>query len=867
MNLWKVTIRHYLHHPWQILFSVVGIALGVAVVVAIDLANTSATKAFELSSRAITGSATHQIVGGPDHINEQLYSDLRTKAGIELLAPIVEGYGQLSSEQARKDPQGNRPDHTVNILGIDLFADMKFRTHINNTFGDLDIVEFLTKPNAAILLESTARKFSVELGDEIQLTVRGIKYTFKIVGLVKAGDQLNQQSMQSIVIVDIATAQEILGMQGRLNQIDLQISDDEFGAETKKEIESYLPENATIIPAKARTHALAQLSNAFQTNLSALSLLALFVGLFLIYNTMIFSVIQRREVLGYLRTLGVTRAQVFKLIYVEAGIIGLVATVLGVFAGILLGSGLLHLVTRTINDLYFVVSVNELSISNWSIIKGMMLGMAATLVAVFIPAYEATKSSTRNTFTRSVLESNFRRTVKVSSWFGYVLLAIGATILYIPHEGIVASFAALFVIVLGFALLVPLLTLAVLRMLTPLISGVFGGLGHIFARGVLSSFSRSGVAITALSIAVATSIGVTVMIDSFRHSVVTWLDSTLQADIYVAPGGVSSDLNKGGLSVAWLDRFKQLEGIKDISVSRQVRIYTQDELIQLLAINLPRRSFSKFRIIKGDRENAMTEFYDNGGVLISESYAFHHKVEVGDSLLLPTDKGEKQFNVAGVYTDYGSERGIVAMNRSTYLRYWNDKSISSLAVYVKHSKDIAEIMEKLQAIVDKEADSPYKLVKEQRLQIRSNAALREGSIKVFDRTFAVTQVLRLLAIVVAFVGILSALMAIHIERSREMALLRAIGLTPRQVWFVVTGESGLIGGLAGLLAIPLGLILATILIMVINKRSFGWSMDVTLEPMVLLQSIFLAVVAAILAGAYPAARISKVKPATALREE
>ncbi|MDH5326552.1 MAG: ABC transporter permease [Gammaproteobacteria bacterium] len=859
MNLWKVAIRHYTHHPWQILLSVIGIALGVAVVVAIDLANSSASKAFELSSTAVTGAATHQIVGGPDHIDEQLYSTLRAQAGLELIAPIVEGYGQFSTEQLPEGP-------TLHILGVDIFADMNFRTHIGNTFGSLDVVEFLTNPKAAILLDTTAAQYGLALGDEFYMTVRGIKYLFETVGLVRTEDSMNQQALQTIVIVDIATAQEILGMQGRLSQIDVQLPEGEAES-IKQRILSHLPENASLVSANARTHALSQLSNAFQTNLTALSLLALFVGLFLIYNTMIFSVIQRREILGYLRTLGVTRSEIFKLIYVEAGIIGLIATVLGVFIGILLGSGLLHLVTRTINDLYFVVTVNELNISNGSIIKGMILGMAATLAAVFIPAYEATKSTTRNAFSRSAMEISFLRTMKVSSWVGYVLLLVGLSILYLLSDSLPASFAALFIIVLGFALLVPIMTLALLKMLTPLMRALFGELGNIFTRGVLTSFSRSGVAITALSIAVATSIGVTVMIDSFRNSVVVWLDATLQADIYVAPDGIASDLNKGGLSMVWVDRFKQIEEIKDIGVSRRVQIYTKDELVQILAVNMPRRSFSKFRIIEGDQENAMNDFFDNDAVLISESFAFHHKLTVADHLMLPTDQGEHLFKIAGVYTDYGSERGVVAMNRKTYLRYWNDKSISSLAVYVKRDDNIATVMKKMQEIVDKELANPYKLVKEQRLLIRSNEVLREGSIRIFDRTFAVTQVLRLLAIIVAFVGILSALMAIHIEKSREIALLRTIGLTPRQVWFVISGESGLIGGLAGILAIPLGLALAAILIVVINRRSFGWSMDITLEPMVLFQSVFLAVVAALLAGAFPAARISRVQPADALREE
>lgn len=305
----------------------------------------------------------------------------------------------------------------------------------------------------------------------------------------------------------------------------------------------------------------------------------------------------------------------------------------------------------------------------------------------------------------------------------------------------------------------------------------------------------------------------------------------------------------------------------NISVARRVQLSTPGEPSQLLALQIPRKAFTRFKLINGDPEQARQEFFDEKAVLVSEPYAFRHDVQVGDRIKLPTDNGEKEFKVAGVYVDYGSESGVIAMNRSTYLKYWNDKSISSLGIYARNDTDVPRLIQKLRDTVDQERSNLYKQIKDQDLEIRSNQALREASIKIFDRTFAVTQVLRLLAIVVALVGILSALMAIQIERSRELALMRAIGLTPRQLWLVVSGETGIIGALAGILAAPIGIAIAAILILVINQRSFGWSMDISVDPLVLSQSLALAIVAALLAGVYPAMRLSRIKPADALREE
>jgi len=287
----------------------------------------------------------------------------------------------------------------------------------------------------------------------------------------------------------------------------------------------------------------------------------------------------------------------------------------------------------------------------------------------------------------------------------------------------------------------------------------------------------------------------------------------------------------------------------------------------LYMLHLPRKAFSRFRIIEGDVEQARNQYFDDQAVLISEPYSFRHDLHLGNVVTLPTDTGSKEFKIAGVYVDYGSETGVIAMNRNTYLKYWNDTSVSSIGIYAKNDTNVEELIAKLRAIVDEERNNPYKIVQEQDLDIISNQAIRETSISIFDRTFAVTQVLRLLAIVVAFIAILSALMAIQIERSRELALMRAIGLTPRQLWLVISGETGIIGTLAGILAAPIGIAIAAILILVINQRSFGWSMDVAIDPLVLSQALVLAILAALLAGIYPATRLSKIKPADALREE
>jgi putative ABC transport system permease protein len=213
--------------------------------------------------------------------------------------------------------------------------------------------------------------------------------------------------------------------------------------------------------------------------------------------------------------------------------------------------------------------------------------------------------------------------------------------------------------------------------------------------------------------------------------------------------------------------------------------------------------------------------------------------------------------VGGVFYDYGSSAGVLVMSRTTYDRFWSDRRVSGLAIEAAPGTDVAALVAALRA----------RAGVDQEIVVRSNRALREASLEIFDRTFAITSVLRTLTVAVAFIGMLAALMALQLERAREIAVLRTVGLTPRQVWGLVTAETGLMGLLAGVLAVPGGLMLAGILVLVINRRSFGWTMPIDPSPAILLQGVALSVLAAVLAGLYPAWRMARALPADALRDE
>ena len=278
------------------MFGVVGVALGVAAVFSIDLANGSARRAFRISAQTVAGKATHRIVGGPSGLDESLYATLRLQGRMRTIAPVVEGYARI-------------PGFTLHILGVDPFAEAPFRNYTRGTAAGADIPRLLTGPGAVLLLEETAKRMGVSPGNALPLRVGLEPAHATLSGFLRPGDDVTRQALETTALADIATAQELLGKEGRLSRIDLLVPEGAEGELALSRVREILPPGAEILPAGARGSALEQMTRAFSLNLSALSLLALVVGTFLVYNTMTFSVLQRRQLVGTLRALGVTRGR------------------------------------------------------------------------------------------------------------------------------------------------------------------------------------------------------------------------------------------------------------------------------------------------------------------------------------------------------------------------------------------------------------------------------------------------------------------------------------------------------------------------------------------------------------------------------
>jgi putative ABC transport system permease protein len=847
----RLGLRYISRRLFQSVMFILGVALGVAVVIAIDIANGSASRAFSLSTESVTGRATHQIVGGPAGLSTDLYTQVRLNLGIRLSAPVVSEFVRVTSH-----------DQPLRLLGIDPFAEPPFRQYLmggnatdaSATFGALN--RLIAEPSTIVISDSLAERLDVGLNDSVELSAGSHITEAHIVGIIQPDNNASRQALDDIVITDIASAQEIVGLEGRINRIDLILKKD-FDTTL---IANMLPKGVSLVDVNQGS-ALDQMIAAFEINLQALSLLALVVGLFLIYNTVTFSVVQRRKVIGILRSIGATKAQIFAFILGEAFILGLIGTVLGMGLGIIFGRGAVVLVSQTISDLYFTVNVQSISIDPFSLIKAVGIGLFASVAAAILPSYDATRTAPAGVMQRSSEEEQTRKLVPYITLLAVGVNIAGLILLQLPTNSLYVSFAALFFIIVGSALFTPIMLLIGMRLFLPVTGRLFGVLGRMAPRAVTRSLSRTSVAVAALTIAVSVIVGVSAMISSFRMTVSDWLGNTLGAEVFISPPLLVANNNSIDVDPAILDIVEQIDGIQSYSSARAVSAPAPD-YPDMLPVNI---LASKFDIAGANRRFKWTtvsaedhqDALDAGKVMVSEPFSFRRNItEENNTITLQTDQGAQTFEIFGVYYDYSTDQGTVYMARAIYDQYFDDPYLTSLGLILEPDADTHAVIDDLQA---KLAD--YDLI------VQDNESLRSGALDVFDRTFSITIALRLLATLVAFIGILSALMSLQLEHTREYGMMRANGMTGGQLTVFTLIQTGLMGLVAGILALPIGMALSLVLIYVVNVRSFGWTMQFTLLPNEFAEAFLVAIVAALLAGIYPAFKLSRLKPATALRSE
>jgi len=825
----RAGLRHLTRHRWQALLALIGVAMGVAIVTAVDLANQAASASFRLSAEQVSGNTTHRLVGVDGVLPDVIYRDLYVTPGAPPMAPVIEASVR----------HGDNDSH-LRLLGVDIFAEATFRDVLVEAIqGQAALGDWLADPFAVTLSRSAAEHLGVRQGDTLEVRHTGVPHRLQIQAIA-ADDSLGSRDL---LFVDIATAQVVTGQAGHLSHIDLSLDD-----ESVAWIRSRIPVGVELVAVDEQTAATVSLSASFELNLTAMSLLALLVGVFLIFNAVSFSIVQRRRLLGRLRAIGVTATEIQRLVLIEALVLGIVGTLFGIALGIVLGSGLTRIVAATVSQLYYQVSVEALPIQPTSLAKAMLLGIGGTLIASAWPARAAAATPPLTTLSRTAAEQDARKHLPYLSTAGLLLTLVGLLVAMQLPGGTIVGFAGLFLTLVGAALLMPTALQLCHRLGRRLpLSGVL----RMAVRDLDRHLSRLGTAAAALMIALSASVGVAVMVDSMRGAVDDWLRDLLTADLYVAAAAFDEG---AALPPAVVERLTGLGVVDDYSSYRDTGIRLDGRPVTLIAARLAKDSRAGFDFVATAAAEPW-RLFDDGQVIVSEPLAHRLHLDPGDTLMLPTPQGRVAMQVAATFRDYASENGRLFLSRAYYDRHWNDAVVDTVALFSAAGpaalRDAAEL-----AAGDDIA-----------LAYTVGAEIHEVSMNVFDRTFRITEVLRLLSLLVAVIGVFSALMAIQLDRQHEYAVLRALGFRRLQIVQLILIESLVFGMVAGLLAIPTGLGMAWVLTDAIQLRAFGWTMPFLVQLLPLLLTVVLGAVAALLAGVYPAWRSGWLQPAAQLRQD
>ena len=837
--------------PGAALATLAAMAAGVGVFVAVYLAGAAAESSFVSAVEAAAGKATHEITS-PAGLDERRLPDFVSFDGVEAVQPVVEGRALLREIQhagAAREASAS----PLRLLGVDPFFVGPF---LSAEGGDPVVprdlfTRFLTEPGACVLPKRWADEAGVNSGDALTLVASGKRHVLRVLTIYDL--QVLGEAARDTALVDIASAQEIFGMSGRLTRVELILRED-----AKPSLAHALTPGEQLQRPARRGERVGKMIEAFRLNLLALGLLALVVGALLVYNAAQFRVVRRAGLYGQLRCLGVTRPQLMAAALGEVVLLGFLGGGLGLAAGTALAQGLVTPNAQTVTELYAFVRVDAAKLDP---LTGLLVVLAACAVAAaagFFPALDAARTPPRLVGLRSHGEQRFRaqlpRLLLGAAGCGVVLAAA----VYAPLRGFWPGFVAAFALLgLGAALLpvVMALVLPVARRM-----GEHAGLtGLALAAGALDrSLSRTGGAASALGAALAMTVGVIVMVHSFEQEVRGWIVQAIRADIFVADAAEQSSRETTRIPPEALDLIRATPGVLAIDTLRAVEVPYGDRTIRVVGVELPTaESRARFQFIEGD-ERALDEALA-GAAIISEPLANHYGLRLGDFLELPGagPGGRVRLRVAGVFRDFSYDRGYALTGKAPFIAAFGDPGVANTAVYVEPGVNLEDVARRLR----EQFRGRFALV------VRSNADLRARILEIFERTFAITYLLQVVATVMALAGTAVTLIGLFLERAREVATLRALGTTLAGIGKLFAAESLLMALFPCLLALPLGAALGWVLIHVVNLRSFGWTIGFAWPWPQVLATCGLAACASLLATLAPLALARRQSIAAALREE
>ncbi len=855
-----ISLRHIRHQKARTITAMLGITLGVATMVAIDIVNASVLRSFEDSINHITGKAVLQITGAESGFPEAMLERVQKVPGVEFALPVIQTNALFSD--------GSRQSFI--ILGIDALQDHQIRSYkLSDESADIpDPLLFLAKPDSLLLTRKMADREGIKIDRKVRVqTVQGFR-ALTVRGLLEPEGPAKAAG-GDIAFMDIYAAQIAFGKEGRIDRIDVSILPGENLDTVKERISAALPKGYTIDTPRERSRQVELTLMRFRKSMKLVGLMALLVGMYLIYNAVSISVVHRRKETGILRALGCTRGQVLRLFLFETTVLSGVASLAGVWLGIFFAHFTVGLVAQSVTDLYLKASVSELALSRSSLVIDICLGIFASLVAALVPASTGSKITPISAIRNQPWSDGtvlLGRKIRIAAGCS-LFLSLALLFLYkyadpasAVRSSAVTSLSVLFLI-LGVSLATPSFLLKFIDLFHGLFSTRLGAGSRLAGLNLRKNVSRNAIAVAAVFFSITMLVSSANIIHSTRVSLLDFIDAVTSADILISSG---HPMATGGTpNIPMPDSMKReiekVQGVQLAYAFRKINLNYDGRHILLESIDIgPSKEYSRFDLFtEGRKEDMLRLLPSQDNVVVNESLAARYGLRQGGSIELPTPDGIRRFGIAAVAVAYESDSGVIWMDLQTYRRYWKDTVVDIFEVIVKPGASVQTVRE---ALLER-------FSKERILFVTGSREFKDEVRKMLDRSFAVNNAVVIVQMIIAGFGIVITLLASVFERTREIGILRSIGMTRSQVSRIVILESMLLGGCGGILGSATGILVGWLNLEGFFRIDLGASLRYEVHGPSLVLALLISVAVAALSGLYPALRAAKTNIVEALAYE
>lgn len=846
------SLRHLLQDPWRTATVIAGVAVGASVFLSVRLAVDASVDSFSRSMDHLIGKADYTVRSEGGGVPDTVFAKLCAHPAIQHAAPVLSAY-------VRFRDQSQEP---FLLVGIDPLSERAFRETRWLVKDRLEawgmLVGLLTRPFTLITTQRLAGSAGLEVGDEALVLHAHNIAGFTLIGLLQdQGAALAEGGR--IAVCDIATAQAFLNRPGTLERIDLILRPGAGPAEHAS-IEQALPPGCQLVRSRAGKEASQALITAYRMNLSVLSFVSLFVGMFLVFSVVSINAARRRHETAVLLSLGTEPRQIFVLFLSEGLFFGLAGWLLGFPLSLFLADWFLRIVSATITTLFVKVNVEAVTLTPQEVMASFVMTLGVSVIAAFLPARETARIPPQEAMSAETFERTRRvRAPRLALW-GFAFIGLSFPVSRLPgvYQIPAGGYTAIFMIFVGFSMLAPAVLLVFGRHFPQTLLKAFGQPGRLAASYLGGAVSRTAIAVGALITAIALFIGVSIMVASFRSTVRTWLHQNVVGDLFFRPD--SSDLNqhRDWLAQEVVDTLENHPLVEEAYFYRRTWITGPEGpfLLEAGSVDALWRH-GEFLLMGGDEAWIMERLLNGRGVIISEVHASRTGLAPGDRLGLSLGGIDKAWEILGVFRDYRTGGGVVFMDLRSFQAVYQERRIGGANLFLKPGADPQMVKQDLL----NRFDSQYALT------ITIGDVLRGDIIKVFDDTFSITYVLMAIALLVAALGVATTLSLLIRERHGQLGLMMAVGATLGQIRRMVVLEAFFMGVAGQIVGMGCGLVLSYFLVFVVNKQSFGWTFVYQVPPWTLVVSFVLILLAAVLAALPPARAASRVNLAELLKGE